>query len=197
MWESDCISWPVWTHPWSILEWGGCASSRSTAYLTEGSPCRVGQSASAAVGQSAHAAGGRAPMPPGAEGRAGRGAVPDPAVHVPLADAHTMSSKSAKSALFRKNGPLGRRGSKPFIRMHFFEVRGGPFCEKVNFFAKSALFRHFGSKTTSKTSTFIAIFGKCAKSAKILVRQATFAKCAISAPQNRQNPRTRGKFAKR
>ena len=64
----------IWFGPVGIahgacgLEWGGCASSRSTAYLTEGSPCRVGQSASAAVGQSAHAAGGRAPMPPGGGG---------------------------------------------------------------------------------------------------------------------------------
>ena len=31
---------------------------------------------------------------------------------VTLAVQHTMSSKSAKSALFRQNGPLGRRGSK-------------------------------------------------------------------------------------
>ena len=37
---------------------------------------------------------------------------------------------------------------------------------KSELFAKSALFRHFGSRGTSKTPTFIAIFGKCAKSAK-------------------------------
>ena len=98
MYINAAVHVAVYSMTYDTVGVGGVRSSRSTAHFTEGSrsvgrgegPCRPGQSARAARG--------RAPVPPGAEGPARMGPVPDPVLHVTLADPRTTWRKSAKSA---------------------------------------------------------------------------------------------------